>query len=153
MIELAPDLRMNSIRHLAVRADGTVGLAMQWEGDDGAATPLLGLHRRGCPLALASAPLADELAMQGYAGSIAFSGDSAEIAITSPRGGRIHRFSDQGDFLGAVTRSDVCGLATHRDGLLASDGLGGLIAIRGGRPHPLARWNRSWDNHIIALGN
>jgi hypothetical protein len=126
---------------------------MQWEGDDGAATPLLGLHRRGYPLALASAPLADELAMQGYAGSIAFSGDSAEIAITSPRGGRIHRFSDQGDFLGAVTRSDVCGLATHRAGLLASDGLGGLIAIRGGRAHPLARWNRSWDNHIIALGN
>ena len=151
-VELEAALWRNSIRHLAIRSDGMVAFAMQWEGEEGAAPPLLGLHRRGEPARLAPAPLAHELAMLGYAGSIAFSGDGTEVAITSPRGGRVHRFSDRGDFLGPISRADVCGLAAHRDGLLASDGLGGLIAIEAGRPRPLARCDRAWDNHIVGLG-
>ncbi|HRW14115.1 DUF1513 domain-containing protein [Amaricoccus sp.] len=151
-VELEAALWRNSIRHLAIRSDGMVAFAMQWEGEEGAAPPLLGLHRRGEPARLAPAPLAHELAMQGYAGSIAFSGDGTEVAVTSPRGGRVHRFSDRGDFLGPISRADVCGLAAHRDGLLASDGLGGLIAIEAGRPRPLARCDRAWDNHIVGLG-
>ena len=150
-VELAPDLSRNSIRHLAIRADGTVGFALQWEGEEGAAPPLLGLHRRGAAPLLAPAPLAEELAMQGYAGSVAFTGDGAEVAITSPRGGRVHRFSADGAFLGAVSRQDVCGLAAHRNGFLASDGMGGLVTIEGARARPLARWPRAWDNHIVAL--
>jgi len=97
-VELRRELWKNSIRHLAIRADGLVGFAMQWEGEEGAAPPLLGLHRMGAEPVLAEAPLADELAMKGYAGSIAFSGDGAEIAITSPRGGRLHRFSADGAY-------------------------------------------------------
>ncbi|KPP89437.1 MAG: hypothetical protein HLUCCA08_18655 [Rhodobacteraceae bacterium HLUCCA08] len=150
-VELDRALHRNSIRHLAVRRDGLVGFAMQWEGAPGAATPLLGLHRRGTPVRLAMAPLADELAMQGYAGSIAFGGDATEIGITSPRGGRLHRFSAEGAFLGAVSRTDVCGLATRPDGYLASDGLGGLIAISAVRTAPLGRSDCAWDNHIVAL--
>ncbi len=150
-LELEADLHQNSIRHLAIRADGLVGFAMQWEGDPGAAVPLLGLHRMGRAPVLAEAPLADELAMQGYAGSVAFSGDGSELAITSPRGGRLHRFSDGGTFLSAVSRSDICGLATRKDGYLASDGLGGLIAIGRNGPTVLARQDCAWDNHIVAL--
>lgn len=150
-VELEPDLRKNSIRHLAVRNDGLVGFAMQWEGEDGAAPPLLGLHRQGQAALLAKAPLADELAMQGYAGSIAFSGDGQEIAITSPRGGRLHRFSADGDFLGSVSRTDVCGLAARADGYLASDGLGGLIAVAPNGTSPLARIDCAWDNHIVTV--
>ena len=145
------DLRQTSIRHLAIRADGLVGVAMQWEGEPGAAVPLLTLHRRGAARRLAEAPLADELAMQGYAGSIAFSGDGGELAITSPRGGRLHRFSDTGAFLGAVSRSDVCGLAPLGHGYLASDGLGGLISVRPEGAAPLGRMDCAWDNHIVAL--
>lgn len=153
MMELPLELGRNSIRHLAVRGDGLVGFAMQWQGDDGAATPLLGLHRRGSEPVLASAPLADELVMRGYAGSIAFSGDSTEIAITSPRGGRLHRFTEEGVFLGAVSRRDICGLATHPAGMIASDGLGGLLAIEGVNMRPLARADRAWDNHIVSLNS
>lgn len=150
-VELEPDLHMNSIRHLAVRADGLVGFAMQWQGEEGAATPLLGLHRLGQAPVLAEAPLGDALAMQGYAGSIAFAGDGSEVAITSPRGGRLHRFSPEGAFLGAVSRADVCGLAPRGDGFLASDGLGGLIAMEGAAASPLARLDCAWDNHIVTL--
>ncbi len=150
-IELSPDLHRNSVRHLTIRSDGLVGFAMQWQGTPGAATPLLGLHRRGEAPVLAPAPLADELAMQGYAGSVAFSGDGAELAITSPRGGRLHRFASDGAFLGAVTRADICGLAPLEAGYLASDGLGGLIAIEQNGLSVLARQNVAWDNHIVTL--
>ena len=112
---------------------------------------LLGLHRIGQEAMLAAAPLADELAMQGYAGSIAFSGNGRELAITSPRGGRLHRFSDTGDFLGAVSRADICGLAPLGSGYLASDGLGGLFGIRADNRRALDRHACAWDNHIVTL--
>ncbi|MAY85837.1 MAG: twin-arginine translocation pathway signal [Pseudooceanicola sp.] len=146
-------LHQNSIRHLALGADGTVGVAMQWQGEDGAAPPLIALHRPGrAALEPAEAPLADELTMKGYAGSIAISGAGTEVAITSPKGGRIHRFAvEDGAFLGHVARADVCGLAPARTGLVASDGHGGLIALEGDRTRPLARQDRNWDNHLVAL--
>lgn len=150
-VELEAELRQNSIRHLAVRHDGLVGFAMQWEGEPGSATPLLGLHRIGAAPVLAQAPLADELAMQDYAGSVAFSGNGSDIAITSPRGGRLHRFADDGAFLEALSRTDVCGLAPRGGGYLASDGLGGLISIGASSATPLARIDCAWDNHIVAL--
>ena len=104
-----------SIRHLALRADGLVGFAMQWQGETGTAPPLLGLHRRGNTPVLASAPLADELAIQDCVGSIAFSGPGDELAIIPPRGDRLHRFSESGAFLNPVSRPDVCGLAPMTD--------------------------------------
>jgi hypothetical protein len=150
-VELPPDLSKNSIRHLALRDDGLVAFAMQWEGEADAATPLLGLHQRGTQAVLARAPQADELVMQGYAGSVAFTGKGQEVAISSPRGGRLHRFSGDGTFLGALQRDDVCGLATHPDGLLASDGLGGLIAVSGDTARALSHADCAWDNHIVSL--
>lgn len=152
-VELDADLRRNSIRHLAVRRDGLVGFAMQWEGEPGAAPPLLGLHRLGAAPVLGEAPLGDEIAMRGYAGSVAFAGAGDGIAITSPRGGRLHRFDVTGAFRGAVSRADVCGLAPLDDGYLASDGLGGLIAIDPDGFRPLARHDCAWDNHVVALSS
>lgn len=150
-VDLAAEHRQSSIRHLAVRHDGLVGFALQWEGAPGAAMPLLGLHRIGQAPVLAQAPLVDELAVQGYAGSVAFSGAGHEIVITSPRGGRVHRFAEDGAFLGALSRADVCGPAPLVRGYLASDGLGGLIAIGAARMTPLARAACAWDNHIVTL--
>ncbi len=146
-----PDLRQGSIRHLAVRADGLVAFAMQWEGDPGDPVPLLGLHRRGAAPRFATAPEAEQALMQGYAGSVALDGTGGEVAITSPRGGRLHRFAPDGRFLGAVARADVCGLAPHAQGLIASDGRGGLIAVTAGGPRPLATAPVAWDNHIVDL--
>ncbi|MGR3377021.1 DUF1513 domain-containing protein [Salipiger abyssi] len=145
------ELSQNSIRHLALRPDGLVGFAMQWQGEPGMAPPLLGLHRRGSDPVLCEAPLGDELAMDGYAGSVAFSGDGSEIAITSPRGGRMHRFSSQGAFLGVVSRADICGLARHAKGYIASDGLGGVMLVGQGGTTPLRRAEAAWDNHLIPI--
>lgn len=151
MHELAPELHQASIRHLALREDGLIGFAMQWEGDPYETVPLLGLHRRGEPVVLAEAPLGEQMSMKGYAGSIAFAGDGSEIAITSPRGGRVHRFATDGTYLGHWIRGDVCGLASAPGGYFASDGQGALFALSGERALPLSRHNRAWDNHVVAL--
>ena len=74
------------------------------------------------------------------------------MAITSPRGGRVHRFSaGDGTFLGHIARADVCGLAPRGSGLMASDGHGGIIALEGGQADPLTRHERNWDNHLVSL--
>ncbi|AUH34509.1 DUF1513 domain-containing protein [Paracoccus tegillarcae] len=150
-VELAEDLRFNSIRHLAVGADGIVAFAMQWERDPDEVVPLLGLHRGdGAPI-LAAAPPAEQRVMQGYAGSIAFDLAGSEVAITSPRGGRLHRFRPDGRFIAATTRADACGLAGISGGFLLTDGGGGVLTAEQGRMRSLGLRRRSWDNHVIAL--
>lgn len=147
-VALPADLHFNSIRHLA-HAEDTLAFAMQWEGDPAMTVPLLGLHRRGAAPVLASAPGPEQALMQGYAGSVAVSG--REVAITSPRGGRMHRFSLTGAFLGATTRADVCGLAPCEGGFVTTDGGGGILRVEGGTARPLGLRTRAWDNHVVTL--
>lgn len=149
VVELDPELHLASIRHLA--SDGTtVAFAMQWEGDLPDPVPLLGLHRQGGAPVLCTADLAEQLAMDGYAGSVALAG--GVVGITSPRGGRVHLFDLAGTFRGAVLRADVCGLAPRGAGLLATDGMGGVLALREGAAEPLNLAPRAWDNHLVRVG-
>ncbi|WP_417248993.1 DUF1513 domain-containing protein [Celeribacter sp.] len=155
VVALDQSLHHNSIRHLAVADDDTVGFAMQWEGDESAAPPLLGLHGAG-GMRLAEVPLQEEGRMHNYAGSIAFSGDGQAIAITSPKGGRVQAFDRTGRFLRSFQRSDICGLAPMGRGWIGSDGFGTLVALDPegagagmslvGRADGLA-----WDNHLVPL--
>jgi len=149
--ELDRDLHQASIRHLALRTDGTVAFAMQWEGDPEALVPLLGLRAPDGTLTLAEPPEAEARLMQGYAGSVAWSGDGSEAAITSPKGGRVQRFDGQGRFLGHASRPEVCGIAPLGTGFLLSDGLGGLVALDQGNARPLGRAEVAWDNHLIQV--
>ncbi|MEM9138504.1 MAG: DUF1513 domain-containing protein, partial [Pseudomonadota bacterium] len=85
-MRLDADLHQNSIRHIAADAQGTVAFAMQWQGDPFEAPPLLGLYRPGeAPVLLKGAETA-LMRSQGYAGSVAFSGDGARVGFTAPRG-------------------------------------------------------------------
>lgn len=151
LTELDPALRQASIRHLALRPDGTSAFAMQWEGDAEAVVPLLGLLAPDGAVTLAEAPEPEARLMQGYAGSVAWNGTGTEVAITSPRGGRAQRFDAAGAWLGTGTRPEVCGVAALGAGFLLSDGLGGLVALESGEPRPLARAGVAWDNHLIRL--
>lgn len=154
VVELAPELHANSIRHLAVAADDTVGFAMQWEGRGEAAPPLLGVHGAN-GVALARVPQAERGRMHNYAGSIAFSGDETRLAITSPKGGRVQFFDRAGGFVSAVSRADVCGLARDAGGAgwIASDGFGTLVRIApDGAMSLLSRaQGLAWDNHLVPL--
>lgn len=146
-----PELRQNSIRHLAVRGDGTVALAMQWEGPETEAVPLLGLWRGGAGVTLGQAPETELRRMNGYAGSVAWSGDGRQVVITSPRGGRAQVFNDAGRFVDGFDRADVCGVAPAATGVLVSDGTGILLRRGVDGLTVLARHVVAWDNHLVPV--
>lgn len=143
-------LSANSIRHLALLPDGGVAFAMQWEGDPAEPVPLLGLHRRGAGPVLCEAPEAEAFVMQGYAGSIAAAGGL--IALTSPRGGAVMLFDEAGAHVATHRRADVCGVAPAGDGLLLTDGLGGVSRLAVAGLSTARSAGVAWDNHLVALG-
>lgn len=154
-IEPPEALRMNSLRHVALRPDGLAAVAGQWQGDLAEAPPLLALHRFGEEtLRFHAEPTAAQLGMNGYAGSVAFSEDGTAAAIASPRGSRMQIFdAESGAVLGAHAIQDVCGLAPGAGGFTASDGLGRIAAIApdGTEPRFLSRQDGAWDNHLVPL--
>jgi len=151
LVELAPELHQNSIRHMDIHRDGTVAFAMQWQGDKSEVTPLLGLHRMGAKPKLLEADYARQMALKGYAGSVSYNGAGDLVAITSPRGGQVHFYNNHGDYIGHWMRRDVCGLRDLGAGFLASDGNGALHKITPDRAKPLTISPRAWDNHIVSI--
>ncbi len=150
-ITLPPDLHQNSIRHLALRRDGLVAFAMQSEDPAALSVPLLGLHRRGESAILAAAPEVLQMRMKGYAGSIAFSGDGARVALTSPPGGVVSVFDAAGTFQQTLSRADVSGIGPAGQGFVTTDGMGGLCSIAQDGLVPLTAAPRAWDNHLVTL--
>lgn len=151
-VELPRSLHKNSIRHLAVRPDGLVGFAMQWQGSAAENPPLLGLHRRGESPVLLAAPEADQSELQGYAGSIAFSADGETIAITCPRGNALHAFDVASRaFQTAHALQDVCGLGSGANGLVFTTGTGLFGTVTNTRPAIHTHAKCQWDNHLIPI--
>ncbi|AZV77394.1 DUF1513 domain-containing protein [Parasedimentitalea marina] len=151
-IQLPDDLHQSSIRHLAMRADGTVGFAMQWQGAPGADVPIVGVHRPGSAPRLLAEDDPRLRNLNGYGGSLQFSADGTTIAVTSPRGGVVQIFNvASGGLLQEHHLNDVCGLATNKSGFLASSGTGSLVALTRTTMTPLAQANLRWDNHLIRL--
>ncbi|TNJ41850.1 DUF1513 domain-containing protein [Phaeobacter sp. B1627] len=152
IMELPAELHKNSIRHIAVRSDGTVGFAMQWQGDPGDEVPIVGLHRPGDTPRLMAEGDPRRRNLNGYGGSIAFSGDETQIAVTSPRGGVVQIMAcATGHLVAEHHLPDVCGLARTATGLLASTGTGAIVHFGPGMAH-LATAPLAWDNHLIPLG-
>ncbi|WP_322865076.1 DUF1513 domain-containing protein [Aquicoccus sp. G2-2] len=151
-VELAPELHKSSIRHLALRQDGLVAFAMQWQGDVGDAVPLLGVHRRGETPLLLKAPEDEHRNMHGYAGSVAISRDGRDVAISSPRGNRVQVFDlEQARFAARFEIEDVCGLAPLKAGFFFTSGLGVAGLETGADIDTLAHTTCQWDNHIIPI--
>lgn len=148
VVELPPELHKASIRHLD-HQEGITAFAMQWQGELPDSVPLLGLHKRGAAPVLCQAPMAEQLAMDGYAGSVAIMGD--RMAITSPRGGRAHIFDLHGRFQTAILRRDICGATAGPSGIIFTDGAGGMLNYQNGQVTPMSSSNRNWDNHIVAV--
>ncbi len=151
-VELPGTLHKNSIRHLAVRADGLVGFAMQWQGSQNEYPAMLGLHRRGEKPRLLSAPETLQSKLQCYAGSIAFTADGQSVAITCPRGNVLHRFDvKSGAFTDALMFEDVCGLGAGIDGLVFTTGIGAFGTLTSTGAKITARSDCQWDNHLIPI--
>ncbi len=151
-VELPADLHLNSIRHLAQAQDGSLGFAMQWQGDLGDDVPIVGLYRPGAAPQLLAEDDPRRRNLQGYGGSLAFSADGSLIAVTSPRGGVVQVMETaSGQMLREYQLRDVCGLITAPNGFIASSGDGKLFALEGPKVTALSHHNLAWDNHLIRL--
>ncbi|HBR96384.1 MAG TPA: DUF1513 domain-containing protein [Gammaproteobacteria bacterium] len=145
-----------SIRHLDVTADGTVLLAMQFEGDPTQIAPLAAVHRPG--QALQPLPMPEEIRsrLRQYCGSACIDSSQAIGAISAPRGNRIlfWHLPDQ-TYLGSVVVRDGCGLAPgNQPGVFfASSGSGRLYrlyakTLRKQRIEASYTQTIQWDNHL-----
>lgn len=144
-VELGPDHRRNSIRHLAVAENGEVAFAMQWQGDLTDDLPLLGVHHRNVehPKFLKDASVR---AMQGYLGSIAINSRTNQIAATSPRSGLLQIYGQNG-LISTTNLIDVSGVAVNHFGFAMTTGTGLFkTSTAHGISHKVA-----WDNHLIAI--
>lgn len=140
-----------SMRHLAVRADGRVAVACQWQGDPAESAPLLATHARGNGLAFHHGAPGLERDMRGYAGSIAFSGPGKEIAITGPRGGLAAVFGADGGFERLLEEADICGVANAPGGFMFTTGTGRIMSDGTGGFTAVTRHDRAWDNHLVSV--
>jgi hypothetical protein len=143
-----PSMPQNSIRHLALQ-DETIAFAMQWEGDPAEPVPQLGLWTPGMKPTLCTPPEAQAFTMQGFAGSIAASGN--RILITSPRGGALMLFDGSGTHIATHHRPDVCGAATGIAGFTVTDGSGAIWSATDAGLTPLTNGVTQWDNHLVTL--
>lgn len=150
-----------SLRHLTLAEDGTVAVAMQYEGPSSDRVPLVVTHRLGEPaLTPLTVPEQNLGQLRNYCGSIAFDATSRVLAVTSPVGG-VAAFWNAGNrqFVGVAEMSDVCGLAAGvRVGeFVIASGLGGaaLVSAAERLPQPLTTdtiARAHWDNHLLRIG-
>lgn len=142
-------MHKNSIRHLAVSAQGAVAFGMQWQGD-GPIAALVGHHWQGGAMRVMQAPADQVRAMEGYIGSIAFAGDGQRICVTSPRGGVLQVYDAvEGHLEDAQTLSDVCGVAPLRADFVVTSGTGVVQRMsRLSVPHAVPLM---WDNHLVPV--
>lgn len=148
---LAAEYSKLSIRHLAVDRFGGVCFGAQFQGGDRDVPPLVG-HLDGSDLILLRAPTLVQARMRGYVGSVAVSADGSTLAATSPRGSLVAFWSTRlGQYLGAVSLEDVCGVAPLgvAGGFVLSSGPGKLCrAGRAGINGDCRTFDWSWDNHL-----
>jgi len=144
-----PDLRQNSIRHLA-QCGGAITFALQWVGYPSEAVPQLGLRVPGQVPVLCEPRPEDAFAMQGHAGSTAATGD--RVLVTSPRGGVATILAGDGTPVAFHRRADLCVAAVAAGGFVVTEGLGAVWAADDDGLFALARGRVRWDNHPVAPG-
>lgn len=145
-----PDNQL-SIRHLAAARDGSVGVALQYEGDAPAAPVLARFHPRD-GLALLNAPAEAQDPARGYAASVACNG--LRFATTCPKGDAVLVWESSGKFAGEVKVPQASGIAATPDGrrfVVSSET--GLIAQFDAEslallPELERRFEVMWDNHL-----
>ena len=154
---LPPRHHQLGIRHLAVSPDGSVAVAMQYEGPRGDLVPLVALHRAESSilLPLKAAPTVWR-AMRQYCGSVCFDSGGGIAAVSAPRGNLVTFWDARaGIHLSSTPVPDGSGLAPGlRPGeFLASSGHGGVSVIeaasgRSTRLNDHLLNTGRWDNHL-----
>jgi uncharacterized protein len=130
-----------SLRHLAQRSDGAIGVALQAEHDDAPAreaAPLLAVWQSGHLRTI------DGPALRGYGGDIAVRGDA--FVVSAPRADRVVAWHAERGWRDAAALAQACALAPSPAGVWCG-GLDGVAC----EPGPARRWTlqegERLDNH------
>jgi uncharacterized protein len=158
--ELPTALHQLSIRHFAVAPDGEIAFACQYEGQDDAAPPLVGVLSKG-KMHLLDMPDEEIGSLNNYIGSLSLDSTGEVIAATAPEGSTVAFFDRPSRrYLGRRHLSDVCGVAPtgSAGAILLTSGNGGVrladarqSALRRLTNPALDRW--IWDNHLTSMGS
>ncbi len=147
---LSPDLHKLSIRHLDVRADGTVLFGAQYQGPKSDRPLLAGLRHPGGRIHLLPLPDFVRRRTQNYIGSVSFDASGSMAAASCPRGGMILLWNIETDrFIRAVEIVDGCGLVKTGtpNEILVTSGRGEVVALAEGEQTRFVGDIR-WDNHL-----
>ena len=154
---LPPEQHQLSIRHMDVNAEGTVVIALQYQGDLDDDQPLVAVHRRGEELKLLHAPEPINRQMVQYCGSARFDSSGKIAAVSAPRGNLITFWDlEQDRYLTSLDAADGCGVAAAEEAgsFIASTGRGRCYALYPAEDYreplllPPQLSSLSWDNHL-----
>jgi len=154
--QLDASLHQLSLRHMALDQKGRAWVGGQYEGPSRDVPPLVAVFAPDETPKLTEIPAVLAGKLENYIGSVAANRAGNVIATSAPRGGQtLFWNAETGDFLGAQTIPDGCGVAPADQGsFLISDGNGGLsyVSEPGTPSEVLSRPpGFSWDNHLVAI--
>ncbi len=151
-----PTHHQMSIRHLDVGKDGTVGVAMQYQGSKLDIVPLIAFHKGEDQLQYAQASRELWHRMKQYTASIALDSNSQIAAVTTPRGNNITFWDiNKRELIHKESMEDVSGVAfsEKNNRFIATTGLGDVYSFaedslfRKNADHHHFK-NTRWDNHM-----
>ena len=149
------DNRFLSIRHLAVGRDDRICIAMQHEGPQEDAAPLVGFQHGSKSIVLADAPGSLLKSLNHYTGSICLHPGTGVAAVSCPRGGKVTLWdSATARFLTSLPIRDAGGISLSADQecFVVSNGLGEIHTIRADTLRaaslPTTVPDTMWDNHL-----
>ncbi len=153
-----PDRHL-SIRHLIATADGSVGVALQYEGDLYRQQPasLVAWQPHGGELQLLDISAADVALFNGYMADLAYDPQQQILAVSSPRGNHTSFWSTrERRFLHAHSLPEPSGIAflPQQQQFLVSDATGGIHRFPSTlQPAPASLLHqfpdKRWDNHLV----
>ena len=166
--QLANELRFNSIRHLALDSLGNVYISLQNQKPNKQECLLAIFNSDTKSIVPCEIPITVSGKLNNYLGDICLDQSEQYFMATSPRGDQALIYDSSGQFLDAVTISDVCGVAknvnnreftvTSGSGLIFQltfdEELKRLSKFEFTKPKftSLETINRlSWDNHLLFI--
>ncbi len=157
--QLALQDHLQSIRHMAIGADDTVCVALQYQGKR-ENPPVVGFQSGSSPIKLVRAA-SDKIhwQMNQYTASVSIHPDTGVTAITCPRGNLVTFWDSRSSkYLGEHEIYDASGVALSRDGstFFVTSGTGKLYQFDAATLKPsttgLPEWvNAHWGNHFTQL--
>ena len=145
-----PEHHQQSIRHLNVRNDGKVFLALQYQGNKQDIVPLIYAHHGEEHLQPFIAPDSQWRSMNQYTASVLAHGE--HVAVSCPRGGTFTLWNAESrQFEQSIPMTDVAGLCASDGHLMASTGHGKLYKQALSSTDNIQMHNIRFDNHMAVV--